>query len=77
VQAATEDKMNDMKYSFYEELKQVYDQFLKHQMKILLGQFIAKVGRQDISKQQLRTRVLMKLVVILELTNETLPHPKL
>jgi hypothetical protein len=38
------------KDSFYEELEGVFDQFPKYHMKILLGDFYAKVGREDIFK---------------------------
>jgi hypothetical protein len=48
VHAPTEDKCDDTKDSFYEELKGVFDQFPKYHMKILLGDFNAKVGREDI-----------------------------
>jgi hypothetical protein len=34
--------------SFYEELGLVFDQFPRYNMKILLGYFNAKVGREDI-----------------------------
>jgi hypothetical protein len=39
-----------IKDSFYEELEQVFDQFLRYYMKILLLVFNAKVGREDIFK---------------------------
>ncbi len=35
---------------FYEELEQVFDHFPKYDMKILLGDFNAKVGRENIFK---------------------------
>ena len=35
---------------FYEELEQVFDHFPKYHMKILLGDFNAKVGRENIFK---------------------------
>jgi hypothetical protein len=50
VHSPTEDRDNDIKDSFYEELEQVFDQFLRYHMKILLGDFNAKVGREDIFK---------------------------
>jgi hypothetical protein len=50
VHASTEDKTDDVKDSFYEELERVSDKFLKYHMKILLGDFNAKVGREDIFK---------------------------
>jgi hypothetical protein len=40
----TEDKDDNIKDSFYEELEQVFDQFPRHHMKIFLGDFNAKVG---------------------------------
>jgi hypothetical protein len=49
VHAPTEDKDDDIKDSFYEELEQVFDQFPRYHMKILLD-FNAKVGREDIFK---------------------------
>jgi exonuclease III len=49
VHAPTEDK-DVIKDSFYEELEEVFDQFPMYHMKILLGDFNAKVGREDIFK---------------------------
>jgi hypothetical protein len=48
VHAPTEDKIDDVKGSFYKELESVFDKFLKYHMKILLRDFNAKVGRGDI-----------------------------
>jgi exonuclease III len=50
VHAPTEDKTDDVKDSFYEELERVFYKFPKYHMKILLGDFNAKVGREDIFK---------------------------
>jgi hypothetical protein len=50
VHAPTEDKDDDIKDSFYEELEQVFEHFLGYYTKILLGDFNAKVGREDIFK---------------------------
>jgi hypothetical protein len=50
VHAPTEDKTDDVKDSFYEEFERVFAKFPKHHMKILLGDFNAKVGREDIFK---------------------------
>jgi hypothetical protein len=44
VHAPTEDKTNDVKDSFYEELERVFDKFPKYYTEILLGEFKAKVG---------------------------------
>jgi hypothetical protein len=39
VHAPTEDKIDDRKDRFYEELEQVFDKFRKYHMQILLGDF--------------------------------------
>jgi hypothetical protein len=46
VHAPTEDKIDDVK----DNLQRVFDKFAKYHMKILLGDFNAKVGREDIFK---------------------------
>jgi hypothetical protein len=48
VHAPTEDKDDDKNDRFYEELEQVFDQFPRYHMKISLGDFNAKAGREDI-----------------------------
>jgi len=48
--ASSEEKSDESKYSFYKKLEQVYEHFPKYHMKILLGDFNAKVGRQNILK---------------------------
>jgi hypothetical protein len=50
VHAQTENKIDDVNDSFYEELERVFDEFPKYHMKILLGDFNAKVGREGIFK---------------------------
>jgi hypothetical protein len=50
VHAPTEEKYDNIKESFYEELEQVFDQFPRYHMKNMLGDFNAKVGREDIFK---------------------------
>jgi exonuclease III len=50
VHAPTDDKIDDVKNSFYDELQRVFDMFPKYHMKILLGDFNAKVSREDIFK---------------------------
>ena len=50
VHATSEAKSDDSKDSFYEELEQVFDHFPKYHTKILLGDFNAKVGRENIFK---------------------------
>jgi hypothetical protein len=46
VHAPTEAKTDDMKGSSYYELERVFDKFPKYQMKMLFGDFNAKVGRR-------------------------------
>jgi len=50
VHAPSEDKCDDSKDSFYEEQEQVFEHFPRYHMKILLGDFNAKVGREKIFK---------------------------
>jgi hypothetical protein len=50
VHVPTEDKTDDVKDSFYEDLECVVGKFPKYHMKILLGDFNAKVGKEDIFK---------------------------
>jgi hypothetical protein len=50
VHTPCEDTSDDKKDSFYEELGRVFNQFPRYNMKILLGDFNAKVGREDIFK---------------------------
>jgi exonuclease III len=46
----TEDKINDMKGSFYEELEHVFDKIPEYHTKILLGDVNTKIVREDIFK---------------------------
>jgi hypothetical protein len=41
VHAPNEDKIDDIKDRFYEEIEQVFDKFPRNYMKILLGDFNA------------------------------------
>jgi hypothetical protein len=63
VNAPTEDKTDDVKGSFYEKLECVFYNFSKYHLKNLLGDFNAKVGRGNISNQQLGMKVYTKLVM--------------
>jgi hypothetical protein len=45
----------------------VFDKFPKSHMKILLGDFNAKVGREDFLNRLLGIKVYTKLVMIMEL----------
>jgi exonuclease III len=50
VHGPKEDKIDDIKGRFYKELELVFDKFLKCHVTILLGDFNAQVGREDIFK---------------------------
>ena len=50
VHAPSEEKNYDSKGSFYDELEQVFHHFPQYHMKILLGDFNAKMGRENIFK---------------------------
>jgi hypothetical protein len=55
VHAPTEDKIDDVKGSFYEELECIFDKFPKYHMKILLGDLNADfVGRFERQSSQRR-----------------------
>jgi hypothetical protein len=61
VHAPTEDKTDYVKDSFYEELELVFDKFPKYHMKILVGHFNEKVGRDDIFKQTIGNESLHEI----------------
>jgi hypothetical protein len=61
VHAPTEDKTDDVKDSFCEELEHVFDKFPKYLMKILLGDFSAKVAREDIFKPTIENESLHEI----------------
>jgi hypothetical protein len=48
VHSSAEDKIDDMKDKFYKKLKHVFNKF--HKQKIMLGDFSAKRGMEDIFK---------------------------
>ena len=48
VHAPSEEESDSSKDRFYEELEQVFDHFPKYYLKILLGDFNTKVGRENI-----------------------------
>jgi hypothetical protein len=50
VPATKEDKIYDAKDSFSEELSRAFDHFPKYHMKMLLGDFSVRVGRENIRK---------------------------
>jgi hypothetical protein len=61
VHAPTEDKTDDVKDSFCEDLDRVFSKIPKYHMKILLGDFSAKVGRYGIFKLTIWNESLHKI----------------
>jgi hypothetical protein len=60
--APTEDKNYDVKDSFYKEKECVFDKFPKYHMEILLGDFNAKVGREDIFKLTIGNEISHEII---------------
>ena len=56
VHAPSEDKDDDIKDSFYENIERLFDQFPMYYMKILLGDFNAKEGRENIFQPTIGTK---------------------
>ena len=56
--APSEEKSDGSKDSFCEELDQVFYHFPKYHTKILLGDFNAKVGRENIFKPTIGNKIL-------------------
>ena len=67
VHALSEKKIDDSKDGFYEELEQVLYHFPKYHMKIILGDFNAKVRERIFSNRRpgmrVYTRIVMKMVL--------------
>jgi hypothetical protein len=61
VHAPCEDKGDDVKDSFYEEQGRVFDQFPRYDTKILLCDFNAKVGRENIFKSTIGNESLHEI----------------
>jgi hypothetical protein len=67
IHAPTENKIYDVKGSFYEKLKRVSYKHPKFHTKIVLGYFNAKVGTEDIFNRQVGMNVYTKFVMTMEL----------
>jgi hypothetical protein len=60
--APTEDEIDGIKDSFYEELNLVFDKFPKYRMKILLGDVNTKVGREYIFEPIISNESLHEII---------------
>jgi hypothetical protein len=67
VHAPSEEKSDNSKDSFYEELEQVFDNFPRRHMKILFGDFKTERGERIFSNRQLGMRVYIRIVMIIVL----------
>jgi hypothetical protein len=61
VHAPTEDKIDDVKDRFYEEMECILHKFPKYHMKMLLQDFNAKVDKEDIFKLTIGNESLNKI----------------
>jgi hypothetical protein len=67
VRAPSEEKSGDPKNGSYEELQQVFYHFPKYHMKILSGDFNAKLGGENIFKQVgIRLYIWVVMIMVLE-----------
>jgi hypothetical protein len=67
VHAPTENKIDDVKKNFCEELEPVLYYFRKYHMTILLRDCSAKIGREDIFIPAIENETLHKINMIMEL----------
>jgi hypothetical protein len=61
VHAPSEDKGDDVKDNFCEELGRVFDQFPRYDMKIILGDISAKVCKENIFKPTIGNECLCEI----------------
>jgi exonuclease III len=67
VHGPTEDKINDTKDSFYKELERLFNTYPQYYIIILLGDFNAKVGMEDIVKPTIGNEIYVKFIMIMQL----------
>jgi exonuclease III len=67
VHVSIKDKTDDVKNSFYKDMERVFDKFPKYHVNILVGDFNAKVGREDIFKPTIGNGSLYEIRMIMEL----------
>jgi hypothetical protein len=61
VHAPTEDKTEDVKGSFYEELENIFNKFSKYHINIIVGVFSSKVGREDLLQITIGSEILLEI----------------
>jgi hypothetical protein len=61
VHAPTQDKTDYVKDSFYKVLEHVFNKFPKYHIKIMLGDFNAKVGRKLTNGNERYTKLVMTM----------------
>jgi hypothetical protein len=61
VNAPIDDKIDDVKNSFYKKPECLFDKFPTYHMTIMLGNFIAKVGKEDNFKPTVGNESLYKI----------------
>jgi hypothetical protein len=64
VHASTDDKIDYVRDSFYEELGHMFDNFPKHHMNSLLQDFNAKVGKETIFKPTVGNYIVHEIVMM-------------
>jgi hypothetical protein len=47
-QTSTEDKSEDEKNAFYDNVRRLYDNYPKHDIKIVIGDMNAQIGREEL-----------------------------
>ena len=62
-----EENSDDSKDSIYEDLEQVFHNFSKYQMKILLRKFNEKLGKEDTFNPTFGMTFYMKILMIMAL----------
>jgi hypothetical protein len=65
VHAPSEEKSDDPKDSFYEELEQTFHHYSKYHIKIILGDFNSNVGRRIFSNRQLGRTLYIRTAMII------------
>jgi hypothetical protein len=76
VHVQRKNKSNDVKDSFYEELGRVFDQFPRYDVKRLLRDFNAIVGRENTSKSKIGKKSLHEISYETSVTAINVATPK-